>query len=90
MSKKNRIGIVVSEKANKTRIVLVQTKYQHPKYKKLLIHSKRYMAHDELNQSHAGDLVVLEESRPLSKWKRWVLTKIFSRLSQKPIISSVL
>jgi small subunit ribosomal protein S17 len=83
MAKKERVGIVVSEKTNKTRIVLVQTKYQHPKYKKILIHSKRYMAHDELNQSHPGDLVLLQESRPLSKWKHWVLKEIFPRLNHE-------
>lgn len=76
MPKKERIGVVVSEKANKTIIVAVQIRYQHPKYLKTLIKTKRYMAHDEENQCNSGDIVLIEESRPLSKNKKWTLKKI--------------
>ena len=76
MAKKERIGTVVSNKADKTIIVSVQMRYQHPKYGKTLIKSKKYMAHDELNTCKSGDIVLLEESRPLSKNKKWTLKEI--------------
>jgi|TARA_B100000989_G_C19473230_1_gene441688 small subunit ribosomal protein S17 len=76
MAKKERIGTVVSNKADKTIVVSVQMRYQHPKYGKTLIKSKKYMAHDELNTCKSGDIVLLEESRPLSKNKKWTLKEI--------------
>jgi|TARA_B100000035_G_C20505855_1_gene338951 small subunit ribosomal protein S17 len=76
MAKKERIGVVVSDKAEKTIVVSVQMRYQHPKYGKTLIKSKKYMAHDELNSCKPGDVVLLEESRPLSKNKKWTLKEI--------------
>jgi small subunit ribosomal protein S17 len=76
MAKKERIGIVASNKAEKTIIVLVQMRYQHPKYGKTVIKTKRYMAHDENNQCKPGDIVLVEESRPISKYKKWNLRKI--------------
>jgi small subunit ribosomal protein S17 len=76
MAKKERIGIVASNKAEKTIIVLVQMRYQHPKYGKTVIKTKRYMAHDEKNQCKPGDIVLVEESRPISKHKKWNLRKI--------------
>jgi small subunit ribosomal protein S17 len=69
MAKKERIGIVVSNKPEKTIIVAIQTKYQHPKYGKTLLQTKRYMAHDEENLSKAGDIVLLEESPPFRSLK---------------------
>lgn len=76
MAKKQRIGIVVSSKAEKTIVVAIQTRYQHPKYGKTLIKTKRYMAHDENNQSNSGDIVLLEESPPISRHKKWNLKRI--------------
>jgi small subunit ribosomal protein S17 len=76
MAKKERIGTVVSDKADKTIVVSVQMRYQHPKYGKTLIKTKKYMAHDELNTCKSGDIVLLEESRPLSKNKKWMLKEI--------------
>jgi small subunit ribosomal protein S17 len=76
MVKKERIGIVVSNKTNKTIIIAIQTRYQHPKYGKIVVQTKRYMAHDENNQGKPGDLVLLEESPPLSRHKRWKLKTI--------------
>lgn len=73
MVKKQRIGVVVSNKPNKTIIVAVQRRYQHPKYEKILIQTKRYMAHDEENLCQSGDIVLLEESAPLSRHKKWRL-----------------
>ena len=76
MVRKERIGIVVSDKPQKTIVVAIQTRYQHPKYKKTLVKTKRYMAHEELNEGKAGDLVLLEESAPFSRNKRWSLKEI--------------
>jgi len=76
MVKKERIGVVVSDKAQKTIIVAIQTRYQHPKYGKILIKTKRYMAHDENNDCKSGDIVLVEESRPFSRNKTWVLKQI--------------
>jgi small subunit ribosomal protein S17 len=76
MVKKERIGVVVSDKPQKTIVVAIQTRYQHPKYKKILVKTKRYMAHDELNEGKAGDIVLLEESAPFSRNKKWTLKEI--------------
>jgi small subunit ribosomal protein S17 len=76
MSKKERIGVVVSSKPQKTIVVAIQIRYQHPKYIKTLVKTKRYMAHDEKNQCVPGDIVLIEESIPLSKHKKWKLRAI--------------
>lgn len=76
MVKKERIGVVVSSKAEKTIVVAIQTRYQHPKYGKILLKTKRYMAHDEENSSKSGDIVLLEESAPYSRNKKWKLKEI--------------
>ena len=76
MTKKERIGIVISNKAEKTIVVAIQIRYQHPKYIKTLIKTKHYMAHDEHNQCKSGDLVLIEESAPFSKNKKWNLKQI--------------
>lgn len=76
MVKKERIGVVVSNKAEKTIVVAIQTRYQHPKYGKILIKTKRYMAHDEKNSCNSGDIVLLEESPPYSRNKKWNLKEI--------------
>lgn len=76
MVAKERLGIVVSSKPDKTIVVVIQRRYQHPKYGKILIESKRYMAHDEKNEAKSGDLVLLEETSPISRCKKWNLKKI--------------
>lgn len=76
MVKKERIGIVVSNKNEKTIIIAIQTRYQHPKYGKTVVQTKRYMAHDETNLCKPGDLVLLEESPPISRHKKWKLKQI--------------
>jgi small subunit ribosomal protein S17 len=73
---KEYVGIVVSAKPEKTIIVVIQRRYKHKKYGKILIKSKRYMVHDEKNQAKSGDLVLLEEVAPISRWKRWNLKEI--------------
>ena len=82
MVKKERVGVVVSNKAEKTIVVAIQTRYQHPKYGKILIKTKRYMAHDELNSCNSGDIVLLEESAPYSRHKKWKLKEILKVYTQ--------
>lgn len=76
MAKKERTGIVVSNKPQKTIIVAIQIRYQHPKYMKTLVKTKRYMAHDEENLCQEGDLVLIQESSPFSRHKKWTLKNI--------------
>lgn len=76
MAKKKRVGVVVSNKPQKTIVVAIQIRYQHPKYAKTLIKTRKYMAHDEKNQCSPGDLVLIEESSPFSKCKNWALKEI--------------
>lgn len=66
-------GVVVSDKADKTIIVKVDRRFMHPVYKKYITKSKRYAAHDEKNTFAEGDLVNIEECRPISKTKTWVV-----------------
>ena len=69
-------GRVVSDKMDKTVTVLVERKVKHPLIGKVVRQSKKFHAHDEANECKEGDLVVIEESRPLSKTKTWVVSKI--------------
>lgn len=73
------VGKVVSNKPNKTIVVLIERYVQHPLYKKYYKRSKKIMAHDENNECHVGDLVKVREHRPLSRRKRWILTEIVER-----------
>lgn len=69
-------GVVVSDAMDKTIVVNVKRKIRHPRYGKFVTVSKRFKAHDETNQCHVGDRVVIAESRPLSRQKRWRLSAI--------------
>ena len=71
MPKRTLHGVVVSDKQDKTVIVRVERRYTHPQLKKTVRSSKKYYAHDEKNEYASGDLVWIEERRPLSKLKRW-------------------
>lgn len=73
MSKRVLQGVVVSDACDKTVIVRVERRVMHPVYKKFITHSKKYAAHDEANHWHVGDAVRIEESRPISKRKHWVV-----------------
>ena len=73
MPKRILQGVVVSDACDKTVIVRVERRVMHPLYKKFVSRSKKYAAHDEENRYHAGDAVRIEESRPLSKRKRWIV-----------------
>ncbi len=72
-------GKVVSDKMNKTITVLVERKVKHPLYGKIMVRTKKYHAHDESNQYHPGDLVIIEECRPLSKTKAWRVAKLVEK-----------
>jgi small subunit ribosomal protein S17 len=73
MSKRVLQGVIVSDACDKTVIVKVERRVMHPVYKKFITHSKKYAAHDEANRWHIGDAVRIEESRPISKRKHWVV-----------------
>ena len=81
MPVKEKVGIVVSNKMDKTVVVKVESRYPHPLYSKTLVKTKKYLAHDEMEQCNIGDEVLVQETRPLSKRKRWTLTKILSKSS---------
>lgn len=68
-------GVVVSDKGNKTIVVSVSRRLMHPVYKKYITRTKKYAAHDEANQACVGDTVEIEECRPISKTKTWMLVK---------------
>ena len=75
MPKRLLQGKVVSDKGDKSITVLVERKYLHPIYKKTVRSSKKYRAHDEANVYKIGDLVEIQESRPISKTKKWVAVR---------------
>jgi small subunit ribosomal protein S17 len=81
MPVKEKIGIVISNKMQKTVVVKVESRYSHPIYSKTMIKTKKYLAHDEMSQCNIGDTVLVTECRPLSKKKRWSISKIVSRSS---------
>ncbi|MBK8794496.1 MAG: 30S ribosomal protein S17 [Holophaga sp.] len=77
-----RSGIVVSNKADKTVVVRVERKFQHPLYSRTVKQSKKFMAHDETNACQIGDVVKIVESRPLSKRKRWTVLEIVQKAGE--------
>ena len=77
--RKERIGVVVSNKMEKSIVVLVERKVKHPKYGKFVKKSTRFMAHDQNNECNIGDTVRIMETRPLSKSKCWRLVDIIER-----------
>ena len=72
-------GRVVSDRMNKTVTVLVERRVTHPLYGKIMTRSKKYHAHDESNECKAGDLVTIEECRPISRTKSWRVAKLVER-----------
>jgi small subunit ribosomal protein S17 len=78
-SRKERVGLVVSDRPEKTVTVSVETMVRHPRYKKRVRRSKRFMVHDEGNEARVGDTVRIIETRPISARKRWRLANIVSR-----------
>lgn len=77
--RKTRIGIVSSDSREKTLTVKVERKLKHPIYGKFVKQTKKFHAHDETNNAHVGDTVLIMETRPLSKLKRWRLVEVIER-----------
>lgn len=77
--RKTRVGVVVSDKMDKTIVVAVEQKVKHPLYKKYIMRTKKLKAHDELNECGIGDKVMVIETRPLSKDKNWRLVNIIEK-----------
>jgi small subunit ribosomal protein S17 len=82
MAVKERVGLVVSDKMQKTVVVAVENRVTHPKYGKIVVKTKRYKVHDEENSCSVGDRVRIRETRPLSRTKRWEVADILDRASQ--------
>lgn len=78
-NRKTRIGKVVSDKMDKTIVVAVETLVRHPLYKKIIKKTTKFKAHDENNESKVGDRVLIMETKPLSKEKRWRLVEVIER-----------
>ena len=78
-SRKTRVGKVVSNKMDKTIVVAIEDRVQHPLYKKIMGRTYKLKAHDELNQCNIADKVKVMETRPLSKDKRWRLVEIIEK-----------
>ena len=77
--RKSRRGVVVSDKMNKTIVVLLEDRVKHPLYGKVVTQSKKVKAHDETNQAGIGDLVLISETRPLAATKNWRLVEILEK-----------
>ncbi len=77
--RKERVGIVTSDKMNKSIVVMVERRIMHPKYGKFVKLSSKFMAHDEKQEAHIGDTVRIMETRPVSKQKRWRLVEVVER-----------
>ena len=77
--KRTLIGKVVRDKREKTVTVLVERRVKHPLYDKIMIRSSKYHAHDEAGEYHTGDMIEITESRPLSKTKNWVATRLVQK-----------
>ena len=77
--RKTRVGIIVSDKMDKTVTVLVERRVKHPLYGKYIVQNKKYHAHDESNTCGIGDKVEIAESRPISKTKSWKVTRVIEK-----------
>ncbi|HET9001867.1 MAG TPA: 30S ribosomal protein S17 [bacterium] len=78
-ARKTQVGTVVSDAMQKTVVVEVQRRGRHPFYKKIIRHTRRFKAHDEAGDAHVGDKVLIAETRPLSKDKRWRVAEVLER-----------
>ena len=78
-NRKERSGRVISNKMAKTIVVSVERRYPHPQFKKVVTSFSKFYAHDEKGEAKVGDIVLIQETRPLSKLKRWRLTQVLER-----------
>ena len=86
--RKEVVGNVVSNRMNKTIVVQVVRRRSHPLYTRVISKAKKFYAHDEKNEAHIGDVVRLEETRPLSKLKRWRLKEVVRKTALVPEVSA--
>jgi len=77
--RKERLGKVISNKMTKTIVVRVERRFPHPKFKKVITSYSKFYAHDEKSEAKVGDVVLIRETRPLSKLKRWRLTEVLEK-----------
>jgi len=78
-NRKTRVGIVTSDKMDKTIVVTIRSRYKHPLYGKIISHTRKFKAHDEENACGIGDTVRIMETRPLSRDKHWRLVEIIEK-----------
>ena len=86
-NRKVRVGEVVSNKMTKTIVVRVERRFPHPQYKKIVTAYKKFYAHDEKAEEKLGDTVRIEETRPLSKLKRWKLIEVVERATETAVVA---
>lgn len=86
--RKERTGEVVSSKMQKTIVVSVKRRFPHPQFKKVVTTFKKFYAHDEKSEAKVGDIVRIEETRPLSKTKRWRLVEIVERAQEQAQVTA--
>lgn len=87
MAVKERVGLVVSDKMDKTVVVAVENRAPHPKYRKIVVRTKRYKVHDEENRCQVGDRVRIQETRPLSRTKRWTVVDILNQQASDELVN---
>src|SRR5580700_9525425 len=84
--RKERQGRVIAAKMTKTIVVRVERRFPHPQYKKVITAYSKFYAHDEKSEAKVGDLVLIRETRPLSKLKRWRLTQVVEKSAEAPVV----
>jgi small subunit ribosomal protein S17 len=87
-NRKERVGEVVSNKMAKTIVVRVERRFPHPQFKKIVTAYKKFYAHDEKAEAKVGDTVRIEETRPLSKLKRWKLVEVVERAPEETTVAA--
>jgi small subunit ribosomal protein S17 len=87
-NRKERVGEVVSNKMAKTIVVRVERRFPHPQFKKIVTAYKKFYAHDEKSEAKIGDTVRIEETRPLSKLKRWKLVEVVERAAEETSVAA--
>jgi len=83
--RKQRKGVVVSKSGDKSLVVLVETRKPHDVYRKVMTHTKKLYVHDEKNEAAVGDQVLVVETRPMSRMKRWRLVEIIEKVARKKV-----
>jgi small subunit ribosomal protein S17 len=86
--RKERQGKVIAAKMAKTIVVQVQRRFPHPQYKKVVTAYSKFYAHDEKSEAKVGDVVLIRETRPLSKLKRWRLTQVVEKSAETPVATA--